>query len=358
MTITVRGLPACPCQAAWFPVFEQELRERGIIKQHLTLAQLIGGAEASAGTHSGGGAADWWETDIRIAQVARELGAPATWPRTTGSFANNKHTHSVLRGCPHLDPGAVAQINEVDRGGDGLVGSIADHPELKRFTNKRTWRQGIVHAKRKQLDRARVVTIGTHNTLDGEARETGFADIIIFTEAIPKEVRAALEKTHKVWTCQQQKDLVLAVAKRLNPRMLDQEYKLSNFGIPKVTPKRGTWMPRLELLGVLVSVVIDHRINAAFEPWIRGEKLIRQRFWKRHTRKTKNLIRKAKKRGDVVIYGGDPNTPKQITAVGNVLNWEIGDGKDRLASNRQITNVKVLSKAGSDHHRLRGTIQL
>ena len=358
MTTTFRGLPACTCQVAWFPVFERELRARGIIKQSLTLAQLIGAAEASAGTHSGGGAADWWETDIRIAQVARELGAPATWPRTTGSFATNKHTHSVLRGCPHLDPGAAAQIAEVDRGGDGLVGAISDHPELKRFTNKRTWQQGIRHANKLQLQRDRLITIGTHNTLDGKADESGFADVIVFTEAVPREVRRELEKTHKVWACQQQKDLVLAVAKRLNPKMLDQEYKLSNFGIPKVTPKRGTWMPRLELLGVVTSIVIDHRINAAFAPWIRGEKIIRQRFWKRHTRKTKALIRKAKGRGDVVVYGGDPNTPKQISAVGNTLNWEVGDGKDRLASNRQITNVKVLSKDGSDHHRLRGTIQL
>jgi hypothetical protein len=356
--LTIRNKPACECQYQWFPVFEQELRELGLIEKELTLAQLIGGAKASAGTHTGGGVADWWETDVEIAKVAREMGAPATWPRTTGSFATNKHTHSVLRGCPHLAPAAVKQIVEVDAGGDGLVGSVADAAVLRKSLNTRTWKQGVTWAKKRQLQRARRVSIGTHNTLDGQGKEIGFADIILFTEAIPKQVRAGLEKTHRVWVCRDQKDLAIAVHRRLKPRVVGQAYKLANLGIPLVTPKRGTWRLTLDLLGVTISIIADHRINAAFPPFIRGEQVIRQRFWKRHTAITKRMIRWAKERGHAIVYGGDPNTPRHITAVGNTLNWEAGEGKDRLASNRPIEDFEQLAKAGSDHHRIRAYIQL
>jgi hypothetical protein len=161
-----------------------------------------------------------------------------------------------------------------------------------------------------------------------------------------------------VWACPKQKDLVIAVHKRLDPKVRGNRYKRSNLGIPKVTPKRGTWKLELTLLGVEVDLIIDHRINAAFPPFIRGERILRPRYWKKHTRITKDMIRESKAKRRKVFYGGDPNTPKNITAVGNVLQHEVGDGKDRLASNVALTDVQVLSKAGSDHHRLRATAQL
>ena len=356
--ITYRGLPCCSCQAEWLPVFEQELRDRDLIETELHLAQLIGGAKASVGIHEGGGVADWWETDVRIAQVAREMGAPATWPRIGPKWVGNEHTHSVLRGCPHLADGAKQQIVEVDQGGDGLVGSLADPITLRSFRNDRSWREGIRWAKKQQLHRARLITFGTHNTLDGKADESGFADVIIFTEAIPSEIRRELNKTHRVWTCQDQKDLVLAVHERLEPKMLDQDYRKAHGGIPLVTPKRGTWKTELELLGVPVDGIWDHRINAAFPPYIRGERLIRPRFWKKHTGITKDMIRASKYKGRVILAGGDPNTPKHVSAYGNTLGFECGDGKDRIASNRRITEFQVLSRDGSDHHKLRGTVQL
>jgi hypothetical protein len=355
---TYRGLPCCSCQAEWLPVFEQELRERDLIKDTLHLAQLIGGAEKSKGVHLGGGCADWWETDVRIAQVAREMGAPATWPRTGVKWIGNEHTHSGLRGCPHMTDAARQQVIEVDKGGDGLLGDVADPLVLRPFHNDRNWRQGIAWAKRQQLRRAKLITFGTHNTLDGKADESGFADVIIFTEAIPAEIRRELEKTHKVWACQDQKDLVLAVHKRLEPKMVDQEYHKAHGGIVLVTPKRGTWKTELELLGVPVDGIWEHRINAAFPPFIRGERLIRPRFWKKHTRITKDMIRESKNRKRVILAGGDPNTPKHVTAYGNTLAFECGDGKDRIASNRRITEFQVLSRDDSDHHKLRGTVQL
>lgn len=160
-TLTYRGLPCCSCQAEWFPAFEEELREQGIITGVLTLAQLIGDAEDSAKVHTGGGCADWWETDIRISQVARSMGAPATWPRTGArdSFDDNRHTHSGLRGCPHMAPGALAQIREVDRGGDGLLGDVPDHPDLRNFVNRRSWKQGIQWHREQQVRRRRIAKL-------------------------------------------------------------------------------------------------------------------------------------------------------------------------------------------------------
>lgn len=148
-TVWFRGRPACPCLAEWLPVFEQELLRRGVIRECIDIAQLIGGAAASGGTHALGGAADIWQHDPVTVWVARQMGADATWARTTGSFANNRHTHIVLTGCPHNGP-ARYQIDEVRAGGDGLVGSAPDPGP--RPLSGRTWREGIQWAKNLQED--------------------------------------------------------------------------------------------------------------------------------------------------------------------------------------------------------------
>jgi hypothetical protein len=251
----------------------------------------------------------------------------------------------------------LAQIKEVDAGGDGLQGNAGDDPRLKPHLNKRTWQHGLAWAEARQKKRAMEITFGTHNTLDGEGRELPFADVIIFTEAIGRQVRAGLSRTHRVWVCQGQKDLTLAVSERLDPRMVKQGYRKVHGGIPLVTPKRGTWRTDLELLDVPVSGVWDHRINAAFPPFIRGEGVYRPRMWKKHDEVTNQMIRQAKTWAQVVLAGGDPNAVKRVDAYDS-LRYEVGEGKDRLASNRELTNVQELSKAGSDHHRLRATVQL
>jgi hypothetical protein len=146
-TVWFRGRPACPCLAEWLPVFEAELIRRGVVKQSIDITQLIGGADASAGTHSKGGAWDIWQHDPVTVWVARQMGADATWARTTGSFASIKHTHGVLTACPHNGP-ARYQIDEVRAGGDGLVGSTPDPGP--RPLSGRTWREGLEWAKRQQ----------------------------------------------------------------------------------------------------------------------------------------------------------------------------------------------------------------
>ena len=149
-TVWFRGKPACPCLATWIPWFEKVLVLKGVIKESVDIAQLIGSAAASANTHSTGGAFDIWQHDDVTVWVARQMGAPATWARTTGSFATNQHTHGVLKGCPH-NSAAAYQIDEVEAGGDGLVGFARDTGP--RPIPDRTWREGIEWAKTQLEDR-------------------------------------------------------------------------------------------------------------------------------------------------------------------------------------------------------------
>lgn len=142
-----RGYPACPCLVAWLPVYEAELQRRGSLSGSLRIYQLIGGASASAGTHSDGGAFDI--TDLvgnEDVWVARQMGADATWARTSAQ-GFTPHLHGVLRGCPHNGP-ARYQIAAVDDGYNGLGsggrGALDDGP---RPLSGRTWREGIQWAK-------------------------------------------------------------------------------------------------------------------------------------------------------------------------------------------------------------------
>lgn len=150
MTNTLfRGLPACECLIRWIPPFEQELIARKLIKNSVDIAQLIGGAVASGGTHATGGALDIWQTDIRVSKVARHMGC-VMWPRVTGSFATNKHSHGVLRGCPHNGP-ARYQIVAADKGFNGLGtnGMGAPDPKpLHAVLNDRSWQEGIAWHER------------------------------------------------------------------------------------------------------------------------------------------------------------------------------------------------------------------
>jgi hypothetical protein len=357
MTTTYKGMPACECQVKWLTAFERELADLKMPK--LEIAQLIGNAPASAGRHLGGGNIDWWTTDVKTARLSRENGGLAMIrDGSRDSFDNNQHTHTYLPGCPHMSDGAKRDMAEVLRGGDGLIGDVPDDPRLKgAWKQGDAWQKGVARMTARQMKRKRLITFGTHNTLDGAGRETPFADVIIFTEAMGRQVRAGLERTHRVWVCKQQKDLVLAVHQRLNPRMVGQEYRKVHGGRVLVTPKRGSWRTDLDLLEVPVSGVWDHRINAAWPPFIRGEEDFRPRMWKKHDGVTNAMIRDAKHWAHVVLAGGDPNTPKRVDAYDS-LRYEVGEGKDRLASNRELTDVQELSKAGSDHHRLRASVQL
>jgi len=145
---TFRGYPACACLIEWLPAYEAELKRRGILKTgSLRIYQLIGGAKASGGTHSTGGAFDILDLpggdDI---WVARQMGADATWSRPY-NWDNRKgmaHVHGVLTGCPHNGP-ARYQITDVKKDLNGLANHGKDTGP--RPLSGRTWEQGIAWAK-------------------------------------------------------------------------------------------------------------------------------------------------------------------------------------------------------------------
>jgi hypothetical protein len=145
-TVYYRGKPACPCLAQWYPAFEAELQRRGILQpgQQVYIYQLIGGADASAGTHTKGGAADDNQISEAANWVARQMGADASWTRSPPAFTF--HAHRVLRGCPHNGPAAY-QIAAVDAGYNGLGGGGRGGPDDgPRPLSGRTWQQGIAWA--------------------------------------------------------------------------------------------------------------------------------------------------------------------------------------------------------------------
>lgn len=150
--VDFRGRPACPCQALWLPAYEAEAQRRGILSGPLSIAQLIGGAPQSGGTHSSGGASDFWPNGDVTAMVrlARDMGADATWhrPRNWDGRGGSEHIHSVLTGCPHNGP-ARYQIDAVRAGLNGLANHGPD--DGPRPLSGRSWREGITWAEEQDM---------------------------------------------------------------------------------------------------------------------------------------------------------------------------------------------------------------
>lgn len=190
-----------------------------------------------------------------------------------------------------------------------------------------------------------MTTLGTHNLLDGAAPPTGFAHVVFYTEALGRG--AALYDTY---VCEQQPDLVISVHKNTGWQF-EEHYLPAHWGARKVTPNRGTFY----LVDHVAKVVLidEHRINAAFPPYIRGEKLFRKLAWQLHTRNTLKIIKRYKKLGYTIHAGGDLNTPKGVSGYKGHL-YETGEHFDRLGSTRPFVRSMVLSKLGSDHFRLKG----
>lgn len=197
-----------------------------------------------------------------------------------------------------------------------------------------------------------MTSIGVHNLLDGAAPATDFADIIFFTEATAK-VQRDLAGTHDIYVCKRQRDLVIAV-RAAYEWSFGERYAQAIFGARKVSPNRGTyWLTDDDNMN---AFLVEHRINAAFPPYRRGERLFRKLAWWSHTRLTLKIIRRLKKQGYTVYAGGDLNTPVGVSGYRGALN-EVGRKYDRLGSTKKLVNARRLSRLGSDHFRLRAEVK-
>lgn len=195
--------------------------------------------------------------------------------------------------------------------------------------------------------------LGTHNTLDGAAVASPFADVLLFTEAIPSKVRVELRDSHDVYVCRFQRDLIIAIRKTLAVEHVREHYRLVHPGIAKVTPHRGTYWLTLLLEGRPTAILVEHRINAAFPPFKRGERVYRPAMWRLHTKVSLRIIARLR-HGRRVLAGGDVNTPRGVAGYPGL--HEVGDHFDRLASTRPLTGVERLARGGSDHNRLRAVV--
>lgn len=212
-------------------------------------------------------------------------------------------------------------------------------------------------------------TLGTHNLEDENGVPTFFADVIIYTEAIPKTIRARAKQRwahakarlagYTIVVCREQRDLVVAFRRRLF------KYKANGYqrhvtGRPGVTPHRGTFVvyvqtrePRARPL----AIIAEHRINAAFPPYVRGERAFRKAAWSRHTNATWDLIHRLMDSGYLVLGGGDVNTPQGVPGYPIGLK-ERGHYYDRLFANTSLGPATYKSRKGSDHPRLVTTATL
>lgn len=236
---TFRGFNACTCLAKWLPVYESELRRRKIIgrKTSLRIYQLIGGAAASGGTHSRGGAFDLLDMpgndDVWL---ARQMGADATWSRPynwdrRGGMA---HMHGVLTGCPHNGP-ARYQIDDVRRGLNGLANHAKDTGP--RPLSGRTWEEGIKWAKGKAKPPKPSVAwhscafLNTHGDDGSTGTKTYFNRlpqmVVDVTKGKP-DVIALCEVTAE------QEKVTVKTMKNAGYKLVGYEHRLALFALPAV----------------------------------------------------------------------------------------------------------------------------
>lgn len=135
---------ACAHLAEWLAVYDalQVARGRG----HVTYFQTMGGADASAGTHTCGSAWDMAFTGNAPILDAREMGA-AVWPRLHSlGWVGGEHVHGLISCGDNSCNAYQYAAYLLGYNGLGQNGYGAGDP-LPQPTTRRTWREGIVWAK-------------------------------------------------------------------------------------------------------------------------------------------------------------------------------------------------------------------
>lgn len=217
--------------------------------------------------------------------------------------------------------------------------------------------------------------IGTHNLHDAAGRPVMFADVLIFTEAVAARVRAVARTrpTRRVIVCEQQRSLVV-VLNRLLFAVESTHYRQAHAGLAGVTPDRGTFvvLARIRFTRVRIAIIAEHRINAAFGPYVRGEAEFRSACWDHHTALTLAWVAELEAAGYVVLAGGDLNTPHDVHGYEHRLQ-EVSTSYDRLgcsrsvhdSDRRRVRRVRALladfdrgPRRGSDHEEISAAVNL
>lgn len=224
------------------------------------------------------------------------------------------------------------------------------------------------------MSRPATFTFGTHNLHDDAGVPTFFADVVVFTEAIaPTIVAKARQKAahasarlagYTVVVCREQPDLVIAFRRRLFRKTGRYGYQRQVGGVPKVTPNRGTmWQPLTHrATGQPFALIAEHRINAAFPPYVRGEPAFRLDAWHRHTGYSCGLMTRLVDSGYIALGAGDLNTPRDVAGYPGVRGvQELQHDLQRQAIaprwKWRLSHPEQLGLQGSDHPRDRVTVE-
>lgn len=100
-------------------------------KFRITQGSYSDGVAASAGTHDGGGAADFSvrlmlpKKQLKMLNALKDAGF-AAWARSKSDGFTSNHVHAIAIGCPDLAPLAKSQVKDYDNHRDGLKGHNVD----------------------------------------------------------------------------------------------------------------------------------------------------------------------------------------------------------------------------------------
>lgn len=204
------------------------------------------------------------------------------------------------------------------------------------------------------MGQAMIKTAGTHNLLDGAAQALAFADVCIWTEATKAIWKDRVANKHRIYGVVRQRDLKISIDESIAAQIegkARRHYRLVHLGIALVTPHRGIFWITFVLNGRKTAIIAEHRINAWYPPYRRGEKWYRSTRWQKHTKRSNRIQERLIAQGYDIYAGGDPNAPEGVEAY-PLLHETDEAHLDRVASTRRIKEWRSLRKGGSDHHRL------
>lgn len=127
----------CTCLKRVLESSETEMLLLGQLDEELDIYQLMGGAAASAGTHSKPGAADLGQTSDGQITTLRKNGGD--FQKRTPAQGFVLHAHGWAHGCPHGSSGLLYQKRVWNNKDDGLV----SHGTVQGLWPTQNWQDAV-----------------------------------------------------------------------------------------------------------------------------------------------------------------------------------------------------------------------